>query len=81
MSCQEPSKNLPDTKHPDNALDWIDRLSTHVATRERDSETVRIVSGLSEAVEQTLIEHKGMASELLTVYEQLGVVFEVTRKL
>lgn len=36
---------------------------------------------LSQAAEQTASENAGMANELLGVYEQLGIVFEVTNKL
>lgn len=31
--------------------------------------------------EQLVAEHRGMADELISVYEQLGIIFEVTRKL
>jgi len=36
---------------------------------------------LSDLAEQMASEHEGMAEELLGLYEQLGVVFDVTRKL
>lgn len=36
---------------------------------------------LSNAAEQMVAENAGMAEELLCVYEQLGIVFEVTSKL
>lgn len=36
---------------------------------------------VSSAFEQIVAEHRGMADELLNVYEQLGIIFEVTRKL
>jgi len=36
---------------------------------------------VSEASHQIAAEHAGMAQELLSVYEQLGMVFEVTRRL
>ena len=36
---------------------------------------------VSSAFEQIVCEHRGMADELLNVYEQLGIIFEVTRKL
>ncbi len=41
----------------------------------------QIVSTLSNALDQVVLEHKGMGEELLCLYEQLGIVFEVTRKL
>lgn len=36
---------------------------------------------LSQAAERMVLENAGMADELLGVYEQLGIVFEVTSKL
>lgn len=36
---------------------------------------------IGDALDQVLGEHGGMAEELLSAYEQLGVVFEVTRRL
>ena len=36
---------------------------------------------VSASLEQIMVEHRGMADELISVYEQLGIIFEVTRKL
>jgi len=36
---------------------------------------------LSSSISQLMAEHQGMADELLCLYEQLGIVFEITRKL
>ncbi len=36
---------------------------------------------LSSSLEQLMTEHQGMADELLCLYEQLGIIFEITRKL
>lgn len=41
----------------------------------------QVLPGLSAAVTQVLHEHQGMAEELVFVYEQLGIIFEVTKKL
>ena len=71
----------PRAGSPHGAHAWIEKLNAHLATAEGDSQVDRVVSGLTAAVERTITEHRGMASELLCVYEQLGVVFEVTRKL
>lgn len=38
-----------------------------------------MVSTLSTTLDEVLAEHAGMADELLSLYEQLGIVFEVTR--
>ncbi len=50
-------------------------------TRSTSDGVLPLVGGLSDAVGQIMDEHAGMAEELLSVYEQLGVVFEVTRRL
>ncbi|MFQ5489720.1 MAG: HD-GYP domain-containing protein [Phycisphaerae bacterium] len=39
------------------------------------------LDALERCVQRLLSEHGGMAEELLQVYEQLGIVFEVTRQL
>jgi HD superfamily phosphodiesterase len=39
------------------------------------------LDGVSDCADALLAEHGGMVEELLCVYEQLGIVFEVTRKL
>ncbi len=36
---------------------------------------------ISSALDALMAEHRGMADELLSVYEQLGIIFEVTRQL
>ena len=41
----------------------------------------QVLPGLSATVTQVLHEHQGMAEELVFVYEQLGIIFEVTKKL
>jgi hypothetical protein len=64
-----------------NAHSWLEQLRTVVATLSPDPDVNRLLWGLSEAVEQILAEHSGMAEELLCAYEQLGIVFEATRKL
>ncbi len=40
-----------------------------------------LVTPLSSALDRVLAEHEGMADELLSVYEQLGIVFDVTKRL
>ncbi len=60
---------------------WLDQLRTNVARLDPTTDIDRIVWGVSETAEHLVAEHAGMAEELLHVYEQLGIVFEVTRKL
>lgn len=40
-----------------------------------------LLDGLQRELDSVLSEHAGMADELLRVYEQLGIVFEVTRRI
>lgn len=67
--------------HSQDVHRLLPMLRTCVAQIEPDTDLERLVSHLSEAVERMRVEHAGMAEELLCAYEQLGVVFEVTRKL
>ena len=68
-------------QRPNDAHGWLEQLRTVMATLSPAPDVNGLVWGLSEAVEQVLTEHSGMAEELLCVYEQLGIVFEATRKL
>ncbi len=88
-SAREPSRGLlpartsvrAEDRGSDGARGWLDALGAQMAEHTSNPELDRAFLGLSDAVERTLAEHRGMASELICVYEQLGVVFEVTRKL
>jgi putative nucleotidyltransferase with HDIG domain len=40
-----------------------------------------LLPALSSSIDMVMAEHQGMADELLCRYEELGIVFEVTRKL
>lgn len=73
---------------PDDVRGWLALLKSHLVTLEKavgveqpSDGVLPLVGGLSDAVGQIMDEHAGMAEELLSVYEQLGVVFEVTRRL
>ena len=65
----------------DDVRHRLKTLSTRVAGLEDGDALERLVSEVSEAVERITVENAGMAEELLSVYEQLGIVFEVTQKL
>lgn len=69
------------TGDPKDVRGWLGLLRTGIANLDDRAGLDRIVWGVSESVERLLSEHAGMAEELLGVYEQLGIVFEVTRKL
>jgi len=59
----------------------LETLRTRVATLDPDGTVERALSDVSKAVERLAVENTGMAEELLSAYEQLGIIFEVTRKL
>ncbi len=59
----------------------LEALRAHVGDLEPGGTADDLLSSISGAIEQVTVEHAGMAEELLGVYEQLGIVFEVTRQL
>ncbi|MFQ5473020.1 MAG: HD-GYP domain-containing protein [Dehalococcoidia bacterium] len=59
----------------------VDKLRAALASAEELGDVAQLVGTISETVGELSIENWGMANELLSVYEQLGVVFDVTRKL
>ena len=71
----------PPVSRPGDVQSRLEELRARMATLRPDQDLERLLWAVSEAAEQTVTEHRGMAEELLSVYEQLGVVFEVTRKL
>lgn len=64
-----------------DAAGQLELLRTRLAEVGSNRELEPLVAKVSEAVNQLVVEHAGMAEELLGVYEQLGIVFEVTRRL
>jgi len=69
------------TSDPRDVQGWMGLLRAELAVLEAGDGLDQILRGVSGAVDRLLGEHAGMAEELLSVYEQLGIVFEVTRKL
>lgn len=65
---------------PLDAQGWLSRVRQ--CMRHADgADLSAALDGLSGALHQVQQEHAGLTEELLGVYEQLGIVFEVTRKL
>jgi HD-GYP domain-containing protein (c-di-GMP phosphodiesterase class II) len=64
-----------------DAAGQLELLRTRLAEVGSNREIEPLVANVSEAVNKLVVEHAGMAEELLGVYEQLGIVFEVTRQL
>lgn len=60
---------------------WLAMLRTSCADFPGHSDVDVLMRGLSRSIDRVLQEHRGMSEELIGAYEQLGVVFEVTRNL
>jgi HD-GYP domain-containing protein (c-di-GMP phosphodiesterase class II) len=72
---------LANRERPDEVRVRVDALRAQLAGSKSDGVAERLLSNVSEAVEQLRTEHAGMAEELLCVYEQLGIIFEMTSRL
>lgn len=59
----------------------IELLRERLSLVDADQSLMHLWGGFRDSVENILQEHGGMAEELLCVYEQLGMVFDVTRRL
>lgn len=60
---------------------WLSLLSDRIRAVDPTGDLQDILTKLSESLDSALNEQNGMAEELLAVYEQLGIVFEVTHRL
>ena len=69
---------------PGDALQCLSNLRARLGGLSqpgRPNDLAAAMPALSSSINQLMTEHQGMADELLCLYEQLGIVFEVTRKL
>ena len=66
---------------PKDIHGWLELLRTRVADLDARTDVDGVVWGVSDTAERIIGERQGMAEELWGVYEQLGIVFDVTRKL
>jgi len=64
-----------------DALQCLNELQASLNKLRGPEDLTAFLPVLSSSVDQLMTEHKGMADELLCLYEQLGIVFEITRKL
>jgi len=71
--------DLHDKRH--ELFSRLDALRSALRVDPPAPESEALLSNVSEGVSTILAEHGGMAEELLCVYEQLGIVFEVTASL
>lgn len=60
---------------------WLKSLQQRLVDFQGPDDLNEIVSALGTALDDVLAEHQGMAEELIGAYEQLGIIFEVTRRL
>ncbi len=86
MSASDPSalpspESAGDVRPATDARSGLELLRSHLTPLKQDARIDRMLSNVSESVERLAVEHSGMAEELLCVYEQLGIVFEMTGKL
>ena len=74
-SCDQASaSNSPLAAQLAGLADLVQALPGGAAPAER-------LRAAAEQVDASLIEHEGMANELITLYEQMGVLFDITRRL
>jgi hypothetical protein len=66
---------------PADAVGWLKSLQQRLVDFESPGDLNEIVVALGSALHDVLAEHRGMAEELIGAYEQLGIIFEVTRRL
>jgi HD-GYP domain-containing protein (c-di-GMP phosphodiesterase class II) len=75
----------PSTSHlesnPDRLRERLAALHAGFRSPADDPRLDAAISELSHGLDRILNEHAGMSAELLSVYEQLGVVFDVTRRM
>lgn len=71
----------PSNALPADARAWLTRLRDPSTAEDRNQTLAIVASDLCDAIERIIDEQSDMADELLCVYEQLGIVFEIARKL
>ncbi|MFH1107972.1 MAG: HD domain-containing phosphohydrolase [Planctomycetota bacterium] len=71
-----------DSRTPNgDALQSLGALRASLAKLKGPEDLTVLLPAVSSSLDQVMAEHQGMADELLCLYEQLGIIFEVTRKL
>lgn len=75
------ARQLARSFQPHEVRGFLAKLRDDRGLPDRSEELAELTEHISQAMEGILVEQTGMTEELLCVYEQLGIVFEVTRKL
>jgi len=66
---------------PVDTMTRFNELHQQLVDMQTGERFVESMASLSQDLSQMIAEHKGMADELLCAYEQLGIVFEITKNL
>lgn len=77
----KPQKKTSVADQPDETLTRFNDLQKKLSAMQIDQGILDMTNSLSQGMSQMIAEHKGMADELLCAYEQLGIVFEISRNL
>ena len=72
---------LPGRADPSGLIDAIEALRPHLHEHDERAALGAALDGVVKLAKRIVTEHAGMAEEVLGTYEQLGVVFAVTRNL
>ena len=75
------ANSIPECASPEALSRCVEDLRAQVAQGTAAVNLPAMLTGISAGLSRLTDEHRGMAEELLGVYEQLGIVFDVTRRL
>ncbi len=75
------ANSIPVCARPEELFRCLEDLRAQIAQGTAPVDSPAILASISAGLHRLTDEHSGMAEELLGVYEQLGIVFEVTRRL
>ena len=82
MTHPNPRHDGPASRTPNgDALQSLNALRASLTNLEGPADLTALLPAMSTSLDQVMAEHQGMADELLCLYEQIGIIFEVTRKL
>ena len=76
-----PSQNTSEVPGAGGGADSLKKLRSALESAQQLGAIENLVEAVSGSFDQLVAENDAMANELLTVYEQLGVVFDVSSKL
>lgn len=74
-------QNTVTTEPPVDTLTLFNELHQQLEKMPVEQDIRHKMTSLSKGLSQMIAEHRGMADELLCAYEQLGIIFEITKHL